>query len=65
MDRWPRAMSLRTLADYLDVSVSSARRIVDSGAIPAIQFDARGNRYYLRDDVDAYLDRRRTEPVKA
>ena len=58
-------MSIRTLAEYLDVSVTTARQIVDKGMIPAVQHDERGDRSYLRDDADAYLDRRRTTAVSS
>lgn len=55
-ERWPAAMRLVTLAAYLDMSPSSARKIVDAGVIPAVQFNPRGDRYFLKEDADAFLD---------
>jgi len=56
-------MRLVTLAEYLDVSVEQARKIANSGAIPAVQYTPRGDRYYLREDADAYLSSIRNKPV--
>jgi excisionase family DNA binding protein len=58
-------MRLATLAEYLDVSYDFARKIVDRGEIPAIQHSERGDRYFLREDADAYLSRKRSEVVRS
>ena len=57
-ERWPASMRAMTAADYLDISFTKFRQIADR-EVPAIQFSDRGDRYWLREDLDAYLDRRR------
>lgn len=32
--RWPEFMNIQTLAEYLDMSTSSVRKLIDSGIIP-------------------------------
>lgn len=62
-ERWPASMRATTAAEYLDVSETVFRRIADRGEVPAIQFDERGERRYLKEDLDAFLERRRNAPV--
>ncbi len=62
-DRWPAAMRAKTAAEYLDVSVPQFRTVADR-EIPAIQYASpRGDRYWLREDLDAYLERKRRSAV--
>jgi hypothetical protein len=55
-------MRAATAAEYLDMSVQKFRDIAAKD-IPAFQFDMRGDRYYLREDLDEYLQKRRKLPV--
>jgi len=60
-DRWPAAMSAETAAAYLEVSVTTFRRIADEGHIGAVQFTPRGDRRWLKTDLDDYLYRLREQ----
>ncbi|MDE2102996.1 MAG: hypothetical protein KGL39_37475 [Patescibacteria group bacterium] len=63
-DRWPAAMRGATAAAYLDMSITAFREIANR-ELPAIQHDARGDRYWLKEDLDAYLEARRRAEVTA
>jgi predicted DNA-binding transcriptional regulator AlpA len=58
--RWPGALSVADLAEYLGISRASAHRIVASGELPSRELwpenppRKRGLRV-LREDVDAWL----------
>jgi len=58
-DRWPRMMRRKTVAAYLDVSPAT----VDTLDLPSHTMANRSWRFWLRDDVDAWIDRQtgRTE----
>lgn len=56
-ERWPAAMLLRTAAEYLDTSVTSVEKLVRAGELGCVQFDDRGDRRILREEIDAYLYR--------
>jgi hypothetical protein len=59
-DRWPASMRLATAAAYLDVSVTQFNRL----GIPAMQLTERGDRYWAREDLDAFIEERRKARVR-
>lgn len=63
-DRWPAAMRLPTAAEYLDISPTQFRKLAEKD-LPAIQHTERGDRYWLREDLDAYLAQKRATPVNS
>ncbi|MBO9474015.1 helix-turn-helix domain-containing protein [Shimia sp. R10_1] len=56
--RWPGMMSIATLAEYIDVSVSTASNLVRTGQLPppTIAPTPRLKRW-SREDIDQYLHR--------
>jgi excisionase family DNA binding protein len=56
--RWPAAMLVRTAAEYLDCSPSQVEKLIREGELGCIQFNERGDRRILKEDIDAYLYRR-------
>lgn len=58
---WPACMRKATAAAYLDVSTKQFDRL----GIPAIQLVPRGDRYFLKEDLDAFLEVKRREHVTA
>lgn len=62
-DRWPAAMLLATAAEYMDCSRTTVEKLVRAGELGCIQFDQRGDRRILKEEIDAYLWRQRKQPV--
>lgn len=67
-ERWPAAMPFRTACEYLGVAATSGRKILDH--IPSIQhltgeIDRRGERYWVRQVLDDYLESRLKDCVKS
>jgi excisionase family DNA binding protein len=62
-DRWPAAMLLSTAAEYMDCSVDQVERLVRAGCLGCIQYNERGDRRILREEIDAFLESRRKERV--
>lgn len=60
-DRWPAAMRRATAAEFLDLSPDSFDRIKNQ--IPSIQHTERGDRYWMREDLECYLQERRKVAV--
>ncbi len=58
-ERWPASMRAATAAAYLDVSEDYFRRL----NLPCIQHVPRGERYWMREDLDAHLESRRRDAV--
>jgi excisionase family DNA binding protein len=48
-------LTIRQVADYLHVSISTMRRWSDSGMLKSYRLGPRGDRRYLRDDVLCFL----------
>lgn len=63
MERWPAAMLVSTAAQYLDCSPSQVEKLIKDRAFGCIQYNTRGDRRILREEIDAYLSKRRDEPV--
>lgn len=57
-DRWPRGMREETAAEYVGLSVSSIRAAQARRDFPASVQLTPGRIVYLREDLDAYLDRK-------
>ena len=55
----PTLLTYDQAADLLNVSTSTLRRITEAGDIPHILIGQRSVRFH-RDDVDGYIDQRRT-----
>lgn len=64
-DRWPAAMLVSTAAEYLDTSTTTVEKLLREGEFGAIQFNERGDRRILREELDAYLWRIRDRAVTA
>ena len=62
---WPASMSRPIAASYLGVSPTTFDKIVNTYKVPSFQHFERGDRYYLRTDLDAYLTERRKKAVVA
>lgn len=62
---WPASMPRSTAASYLGVAPTTFDKIVDTYKVPSFQHFERGDRYYLRADLDAYLAERRRKAVVA
>jgi excisionase family DNA binding protein len=62
-DRWPGAMLLSTAAEYLDCSRDVVERLIRDEHLTCIQFTSRGDRRILREDLDAFLLKRREQKV--
>lgn len=61
--RWPAAMLLSTVAEYLDTSTAQVERLIRAGKLGCVQFTIRGDRRILREECDAYLASLRKEVV--
>lgn len=61
---WPRGLREQLAAEYVGLSVSSIRALRGRGEFPPPIPLTRGRLVFLRDDLDAWLDRRagRTVP---
>lgn len=60
--RWPAAMSLTEASHYLGISASMGKKLLDK--IPAFTYTERGDRYWRKIDLDAYLEDRMKYAVK-
>lgn len=49
-------LTIRQVADFLHVSISTVRRWSDSRILKSYRIGPRGDRRYLRDDVLSFLD---------
>ena len=58
-------MLIRTAAEYLDTSPASVEKLIRAGELGCIQFDERGDRRILKEDIDAYLYRLTHKTVTA
>ena len=63
--RWPAAMLISTVAEYLDTSTASVEKLLKAGEFGAVQFNERGDRRILKEEIDAYLWRIRQQKVSA
>ncbi len=58
--RWPGLMSLSTLAEYLDMSPSTVRKMVKSGQFPPPSVaPTRRLQRWSRDTIDVFFEKRR------
>ena len=48
-------LTIRQVADFLHISISTVRRWSDSGMLKSYRIGPRGDRRYLRDDVLRFL----------
>lgn len=55
---WPRGLREELAAAYVGLSVSTVRALRHDGAFPAPVPLTRGRQVFLRDDLDAWLDRK-------
>lgn len=57
--RWPEFMSITTLAEYLDMSTSSVRKLIESGIIPgpSLKTSIRTKRW-RKSEIDEVVARR-------
>lgn len=62
-ERWPAAMLIRTAAEYMDCSPDQVEKLVRAGALGCIQYNERGDRRILRDEIDGYLMQKRDKPI--
>lgn len=60
--RWPEAMRAATAAEYLDMDVTTFRRLK---LPPLAPFAPRGEKRWLKSDLDHYLDDRRNAVANA
>ena len=49
-------VTVRQVADFLHVSISTVRRWSDSGILKSYRVGPRGDRRYLRDDVLSFVE---------
>lgn len=54
---WPRGLREELAAEYVGLSVPTLRREVAAGRAPKPTRLTRGRQVWLRDDLDAWLDR--------
>jgi hypothetical protein len=59
---WPRGMSEGLAAAYVGISVSSLRTEVLAGRAPAAVWITKGRKIWLREDLDAWLNRAAGRP---
>lgn len=60
--RWPGLMSLSTLAEYLDMSPSTASKMVKSGQLPPPSIaPTRRLQRWSRNTIDAFFEKRRAK----
>ncbi len=50
-------LTIRQVADFLHISISTVRRWSDSGMLRSYRIGPRGDRRYLRDDVLRFLEK--------
>lgn len=60
MERWPALMRRSTAAAYLDVCPT----MFDKLTIPAVKLTERGDRYWAREDLDAWIEDKRQARVR-
>ena len=49
-------LTIRQVADFLHVSISTVRRWSDTGMLKSYRVGPRGDKRYLRDDVLSFLE---------
>ncbi|MCC6232829.1 MAG: helix-turn-helix domain-containing protein [Verrucomicrobiales bacterium] len=54
-------MSAETAAAYLDLSLTAFRKLANEGGLGAVQFNPKGDRRWLKADLDDYLYRLREQ----
>ena len=62
-ERWPAAMRRPTAAEYMDLSPAHFDKVAKAHGLPSFQYTERGDRYYLREDLDAMIEAARKSPV--
>ena len=55
-------LTIRQIADFLHISISTVRRWSDSGMLRSYRIGPRGDRRYLRDDVFRFLEESACHP---
>ena len=60
---WPRGMNMELAAAYLSLSPSLLRSEVEAGEAPQPVWLTAGRKIWLREDLDAYLDRKAGKPA--
>lgn len=53
---WETMFTIRQVADFLHVSMSTVRRWSDSGMLKSYRVGPRGDRRYLQDDVLSFVE---------
>jgi excisionase family DNA binding protein len=61
MSEYSEWMRTPEAAEYLGVHIETMRRWAREGAIPAAKLGNRGGFRFKREDLDRFLERRRTE----
>ena len=64
-ERWPAAMLVSTAAEYMDTKPHQVEKLLREGELGAVQYNDRGDRRILKEEIDAYLYRLRQKPVSA
>jgi excisionase family DNA binding protein len=59
---WETMLTVRQVADFLHVSISTVRRWSDSRMLKSYRVGPRGDRRYLRDDVLSFLEESTRHP---
>lgn len=57
LPHWPRGLRCELAAGYLGISPSLFRQLVDAGKLPRPVAISPGRQVWLREDLDASLDR--------
>jgi excisionase family DNA binding protein len=55
-------LTIRQVAEFLHISISTVRRWSDSGMLRSYRIGPRGDRRYLRDDVLRFLEESACHP---
>jgi len=58
-------MGIKTVAEYLDCSVTMAQSIIKAHGIQAVQLTPRGDRRYRREDLKSMIDKQFDQPVRS
>lgn len=56
-------MLISTAAEYMDCSPDQVEQIIRDGHLGALQFNERGDRRILKEEIDTFLRWRREVPV--
>ena len=57
-EQWPRGMRVTVAAAYIGLSVAILEREVKAGRLPSAVQLTEGRKVWLKEDLDAWLDRR-------